>query len=31
MSSASLAYGILLFATAALGLCFGATVMAANT
>jgi len=31
MSSTSLAYGILLFATAALGLGFGATVMAANT
>ncbi len=31
MSSASLAYGILLVATGALGLGFGATVMAANT
>jgi len=31
MSSSSLAFGILLFATAALGLGFGATVTAANT
>ena len=31
ISSSSLAYGILLIATAALGLGFGATVMAANT
>jgi fucose permease len=31
MSSTNLAFGILLFATAALGLGFGATVMAANT
>jgi len=31
MSSSSIAYGILLLATAALGLGFGATVMAANT
>ncbi len=31
MSSSSLAYGILLLATAALGLGFGATIMAANT
>jgi fucose permease len=31
MSSTSLAYGILLLATAALGLGFGSTVMAANT
>ena len=31
ISSSSLAYGILLLATAALGLGFGATVMAANT
>src|SRR2546427_1788858 len=31
ISSSSLAYGILLFATAALGLGFGATVMACNT